>query len=97
MNFKRVVLYITSFIMIFGAFVYYKRNDVYAEDVSVILGFDPTEVKVGDTVNVLVTINGEDLGNFTINLQYTTGILQYQSEAGDTGSITISNTGPTGC
>ncbi|MCR5542517.1 MAG: hypothetical protein K6F55_00080 [Eubacterium sp.] len=95
MNIKRVILYISSFILIFGAFLSFSKFDAHAEDASVILGFDPMEVKVGDTVNVLVTINGEDLGNFTINLQYTTGILQYQSEAGDTGSITISNTGPT--
>lgn len=92
MNIKRILVYITAFILIFGSFLTYSNRVVHAEDASVVIGLTPNgEVNVGDTVTATVIIKGDTIANYTIYLEYTTGVLENQSGE-DTGSIAISGT-----
>ena len=96
MKTKKIIVYIAVFILLGGFFQMNKSMSVYADDMTVTIGLSPSgDLKVGDTVTATVMINGENLSSYSINLNYTTGILQYDSEAGDTGSIAISGTGST--
>ena len=92
-SFKLAIFTITFafavfFSFVFGGFV------VHAEDVNIMISYSPTEVKVGDTVNATVSINGDSLANYNIYLVYTTGILQNKLDEEESGSIPISGTGP---
>ena len=96
MSFKKTMLYIVAFIFVFGIGLSFSEKDVYAEDVSVVIGISPDgEIAVGDTVTATVIINGDNIASYSISLLYTTGILEYQSEAEDSGTIAISGTGAT--
>ncbi len=92
---KSVSYIIISFICLF-MFVGISTGTVHAEDVSVTIGLTPDgNIAVGDTITATIIINGENISGYTINLDYTPGLLQYQSEAENGGSIAINGTGAT--
>lgn len=90
MKSRKIFSFIISLILVIGALVYSNNIPVYADDVAVTLAIWPTEVAVGDTVSVSVTISGETLGEYNIYLEYPTDILEYN---GGSDRIEISGSG----
>ena len=95
MKIKRTIVYLIVMIMIAGVFGGLKSKDVYAEDVSIIISIEPMNIHVGDTVTATVTVSGDAITSFQIYLNYTSGVLEYQSGGETNGSIGISGTGAT--
>ena len=96
MNKLRKALYLICFMIIFAVFQGIASYDVHAEDVNVVIALTPDgEIGVGDKVTATVIISGESVSNYTIYLKYSSGLLEYQSDAGNTGSIAINGTGAT--
>lgn len=91
----RTYAYLMIFIFIFTAFLFGSKTDVFAEDVNITIGITPTDVNAGDSVTATVTITGDSLSNYSLNITYTTGLLTCDSDEGGTGTVTINGTGPT--
>ncbi|MBO4862986.1 MAG: hypothetical protein J5517_01325 [Eubacterium sp.] len=96
MNKLRKILYIIAFVITFAVFQSVGSYDVHAEDLNVVIALTPDgEIGVGDTITATVMISGDYVANYTIYLKYSSGLLEYQSGDGNTGSIAISGSGPT--
>ncbi len=95
MKLKRISYILISLLCLL-AIVSVPAAKVHAEDASVTIGLTPNgDLAVGEVVTVTIIINGDNISAYTINLDYTPGLLQYQSEAENGGSIAINGTGPT--
>ena len=69
---------------------------VHAEDATITIILTPNgNVKAGETVTADIIVSGDSIANYTIGLDYSSGILQYNSGAENTGYIDINGTGPT--
>ena len=91
----KVPAYLIIFVLVFSSFVHSSTKKVFAEDVNVTIGISPTDINVGDTVTATITITGERLASYSLNISYTTGLLTCDSDEEGTGTITLNGEGAT--
>ena len=90
---RKIIAYlIASTFVLAAAFGVYGGLDVYAEDVSIILAIWPLEAQVGDLVTATITINGDNLGEYDIFLEYPSELLSYNGGE-TTGSVEVQSSG----
>lgn len=88
---KKLFLTITLIVFIIASIIRVPI-EAQAEDVNITLAIWPVEVQVGETVTATVTINGDSLASYSIQLEYPMTYLE--TSQGADGVVPISGEGP---
>jgi len=73
-------------------------REVLADDVDVVIWFSEETVSKGDSVSAVVSVSGDAISSFTMDVSYTSSVLEFTGASGMAngggGNVRISFTGP---
>lgn len=78
--------------------VFLDKDTAFAEDVNVTVYSTPEDPKPGDAVTLSISVTGNDISAYTLNVSYSSGVLQYDhargaSASGGGGTVTVNGQG----
>ena len=89
---------ILSLLIILGAFTTERAITAHADSVDVYASVSSSSVRIGQSVDVTISVNGSSLSAYTMYISYSSDILEYAGASGTVGggggTLTASGSGP---